>query len=252
LAGLAIGAGFSPAQHVFAVSVASLVSVALVLPRLMPARAAEPSGPAAAFVKPTAALVGLGVLAFFALLSEGAMADWSAVFLHESVGTSRALAAAGFAACSFGMAGGRFAGDRLIRRFGSESVLRASGTIAAAGLAAALIIATPMVAIAGCALLGLGLANPIPGLFTRAGPRPGTDPGPALSAVATTGYLGFLAGPPLIGLAAELTSLRCALAIVALCCGLIAYCAPIVRDRAGPRRALARTRTEPDTCAERT
>src|SRR5262249_56720011 len=84
------------------------------------------------------------------------------------------------------------------------SVLRHSSAIAAVGLAAALASGRPVPGILGCGLVGLGIANVIPILFSAAGRVPGVQPGTALAAVATTGYCGLLAGPPLIGLAAEI------------------------------------------------
>jgi fucose permease len=177
--------------------------------------------PGTVFARPTGALLGLGALAFCGLLAEGAMGDWSAVYLHDSLGSSSALAAAGFAAFSLAMAAGRFGCDRLVVHFGSGLVLRASSTVAAIGLAVALLIGLPTAGIVGCGLVGLGISNVIPILFSAAGRVRGVQAGTALAAVATTGYFGFLAGPPLIGLAAEVSGLRVALGIVSAHCALI-------------------------------
>src|SRR5262249_10947940 len=149
-------------------------------------------------------------------------ADWSAVYLHDVLGSDAALAAAGFAACSMMMAIGRFGGDRVVGTFGAATVLRTSGTLAAAGLGLALLIGTPFAAVIGCAMVGLGIDNAIPILFSQAGNVAGINPGMALAAVATTGYLGFLTGPPFIGVVAQLTTLRLALGVVVACCALIA------------------------------
>jgi hypothetical protein len=146
-----------------------------------------------------------------------------------------ALAAAGFAAFSLAMAIGRLAGDRLAGAFGPGLVLRASGAVAALGLGGALSIGAPAAAIAGCGAVGLGIANIIPLLFSAATRAPGVQAGTALAAVATTGYLGFLAGPPLIGLAAEIVGLPAALGIVSGCCGLVALGAGVI----GPTEAPA-------------
>jgi fucose permease len=176
-------------------------------------------------------LIGLGALAFCGLLAEGAMGDWSAVYLHDTLGSSPALAATGFAAFSLAMAAGRFAGDRLVGRFGSERVLRASSTVAALGLTGALLIGRPGAAIVGCGLVGLGFANVIPILFSAAGRTEGVQAGTAIAAVATTGYLGFLAGPPAIGLGAEAFGMPIALGIVGLLCALIAAGSGAAADR---------------------
>jgi len=220
-AGLVIWLGGSPAEHVVVTTIVALMLVAGSLGFLLSERSAGRGGRLAA-ARPIGRLRTLGMLAFAALLTEGAMADWSAVYLHDELASSAALAAAGFAACSLTMAAGRFAGDRVVGALGAATVLRASGAVAAAGLGLALLIGTPAAAIIGCAMVGLGIANAIPILFSRAGNMPGVDPGLGLAAVATTGYLGFLTGPPLIGLAAHVTTLRSALAIVVAACALIA------------------------------
>jgi hypothetical protein len=132
-----------------------------------------------------------------------------------------------FAACALMMAAGRFGGDRLANRFGPQQLLRASGTLAA-GLGSGLLVGEPIAAILGFGLVGLGTSNIIPVLFSAAGRVHGVPAGTALAAVATTRYFGFLAGPPLIGFAAEITSLAVALGIVSAFCALIAVSAGAV------------------------
>src|SRR6266446_6191957 len=183
---------------------------------------AEADRSAAIFGWPTRAVLFLGLLAFAGLLAEGAMADWSAVYLHDSLAASPAVAATGFAAFSLAMTVGRLAGDRIVGRLGAGPALRASGAVAGAGLGAALLINAPPAAIVGFALVGLGISNIIPVLFSSAGRVGEVAAGSALAAVATPGYLGFLSGPPLIGLAAEHVSLRAALGIVCAACALVA------------------------------
>jgi hypothetical protein len=100
---------------------------------------------------------------------------------------------------------------------GSVRLLRISGMVAGIGLGGALLLAVPGAAIAGFALLGAGLSVVIPIAFRTAAAMPGVAPGPSLAAVSTLGYLGFLAGPPLVGGLAELTSLPVALSLVVLC-----------------------------------
>ena len=167
------------------------------------------------------------------------MGDWSAVYLHEDLGASPALAGAGFAAFSLAMAVGRFSGDHLAARLGPVRLLRLSGGLAAVGLAAALVVGRPAVAIVGAGLVGLGLANSVPVLFGAAGRMPGIAPGAALAAVATTGYGGFLAGPPALGLVADAVGLPAALGLVALACALIGIGAGLVQR---PPSLVATTR----------
>ena len=94
--------------------------------------------------------------------------------------------------------------------------------MAAVGLGAALLLGHPAIGVVGCALVGLGIANIIPVLFSAAARVPGLPPGQALAAVATTGYLGFLAGPPLIGVVAEAAGLAVGLGLVSGACAFVA------------------------------
>jgi MFS family permease len=221
VAAAAMGLGVGDLPHV---AIAAGVGIVVVMAawRGMLVEAAPGKRPAGVFGWPAPALLFLGVLAFAGLLAEGAMADWSAVYLHATLTASPAFAAAGFAAFSLAMTIGRLTGDRIVGRLGPARALQGSGAVAAVGLAGALLIGTPIAAIGGFGLVGLGIANIIPVLFSLAGRAGGTAAGSALAAVATPGYLGFLAGPPLIGLAAEHTSLRAALGIVCLACALVA------------------------------
>jgi len=228
LAGSVMALGAGDVSHVLGAAFVSLLAVATSLPHLLPSPpAAGSQGPV--LVRPTGPLARLGALAFCGLLAEGAMADWSAVYLHDGLGSSPATAALGFAAFSLAMAIGRAAGDTIVARFGPEHVLRTSAAMAAVGLTTALLVATPAVGIAGCGLVGLGISNVIPILFSAAGRMPGAQPGAALAAVATAGYAGFLAGPPLIGLVADWAGIGVGLGVVSVLCGLIALRAGAVR-----------------------
>jgi fucose permease len=172
---------------------------------------------------PSRALLGLGALAFLALMAEGAMGDWAAVFLREYRSAGMDGAATGFAGFSLAMATGRFGGDWVRRRWGAPILLRAGGLAAAVGITIALIAPGLVVSVLGFTLFGLGLANMIPVLFGAAGRTRGMTPGLGIAAVATTGYAGLLAGPPLIGMTADLVGLR--LALVTILCGVLAIAA---------------------------
>jgi HAD superfamily hydrolase (TIGR01509 family) len=205
--------------------------------RLLPASAdaRAPGEPRRALPRAARGRIALlGLLAFCCLLAEGAAADWSAVYADRSLAASAGVAALAYAAFSATMALGRLGGDGLTARIGSVRLVRTGGLVAAAGLGAALLIEAPAAAIAGFACLGIGLAAVIPAVFRAAGNVPGTSSAPALAAVSTTGYLGFLAGPPLIGGLAELTSLPAALAVLPLLAALVAALARAVRPASGP------------------
>lgn len=218
----------APATHVL---LASVVLATLALPallHLLPGRAdAGESG--AAFALPSRTTLGLGALCFLSMLSEGAVLDWSAAYLRQDLGVSPGLAATGFAAFSAAMTAARFGGDHLRRRLGAVALVRGSVLLAGGGLGLALLIHTPLASVVGFACTGLGLANAVPVLFGAAGRLPGQLPATAIAAVATTGYLGFLAGPPLIGIVAQGTSLRLGLGVLVAACALVAIFARAAR-----------------------
>jgi MFS family permease len=166
------------------------------------------------FAWPRRAVLGIGVLCLLAFLFEGAVFDWTAVYMHDDAGASLGFAAAGFAGFSLSMAATRFAGDAFTRRFGPVRVLAAGAGLAAGGVALACAVPQPIAVTAGLTLAGFGQANIVPLLFSAAGRTPGVAPGAAVAMVATMGYAAFLLGPPAIGFLADAVGLRAALLVL--------------------------------------
>jgi len=209
--GLAAARGVEPPAHFAAVAV-TLALVAFGAGRLLPR--ADVGCETFALVRPPRALLLLGCAAFFTLLAEGAAADWSAVYLRGSLGSTAAFAALGYTAFSLAMVASRLAGDRLDETIGPAALAGGGGVVSAVGLAAALAIGTTPAALVGFAAMGAGLGVMVPVIFRTAGTTPGVTPGIGIAAVSTIGFLGFLAGPPAIGIAADVIGLRAALAVV--------------------------------------
>ncbi len=237
--GLVAAAGFSPWQHFTVVAIAaSAAALFLANPRLLtsPARSERREAHESHERKPAGRFPGvllvLGVIAFCVMLGEGAMADWTGIYLRQVTGSSEAMAAAGYAAFSVAMAAGRFLGDGLATRFGGVTLLRFGGILAAAGLGAALIAAHPSLSIMSFALVGAGFATVVPQVFTAAARVEGISAGPAVAVVATVGYFGFLLGPPLIGFVAEMIGLRGALVMVVIASAVLAALAKRVQPSA--------------------
>jgi predicted MFS family arabinose efflux permease len=171
----------------------------------------------------------LGVLAFCCLVGEGAAADWSSVYLRDSLGSSAGFAAAAYAAFSVMMMAGRLVGDRLTLRFGPVALVRGCGLLAFAGLGTALLIGHPVAGVVGFGCLGAGLSCIAPQVFSAAGSRDPALAGQAIARVASLGFIGFLVGPVVIGGAAELVDLPAALAIPAVLALFVAATAPALR-----------------------
>ncbi|WP_316843021.1 MFS transporter [Pedobacter gandavensis] len=159
----------------------------------------------------SARILFLGAACFAVFLSEGAMLDWSALFLKENRGVAPELAGIGYATFSIAMAAMRLLGDRIVERFSGKTVVVAGGLIAALGIFLA--VATPWVptTLMGFMLLGIGAANIVPVFFSEGGRLKGIPASVAIPAISTMGYAGQLAGPALLGFIAYHFSLTIAL-----------------------------------------
>ena len=173
----------------------------------------------------------LGLVALCGQVGEGSAGDWSAVYLHVNLGTSPAVAALALGAFSIAMAAGRVAGDRLASRFGPVRLVRASGLVAGLGLAAGLLIGTPAAAIAGFALLGVGLAGIFPQIVTVAARLDPARAGRNIGRIAAISYTGLLSGPVAIGAIASLAGLRNALLVPAALALVTAGAAGVMHPR---------------------
>ncbi|HVU65751.1 MAG TPA: MFS transporter [Ktedonobacteraceae bacterium] len=228
--GLLATANLAPLPHFLGVSALSIILVLLVARLLLPART-DAQGAGVSFARPTRLLLTLGLIAFCVVLGEGAMADWSAVYLNTILGASMGLAAAGYAAFSVVMALGRGLGDRLTNRLGPALTVRLGGLLAAAGLTLALVVNWVPLALVGFALVGSGFSVIFPLTLSAAGRTSKQVSGTAIATVATCGYVGFLVGPAAIGFAANALNLRIALGVVVLLSLCAAVLAPVVGTR---------------------
>ena len=231
LGALVAAAAIGPRAH-FGVLGLLLVVGALAGGRrlLPPERCERPAAPVLA--RPPRVLLVLGVAAFFTLLAEGAAVDWSAVYLSGSLGATAAVAALGYTGFSLAMTASRLAGDRLNGRLGPAALARGGGLVATTGLALALLIGSAPAALLGFVAMGAGLGVVVPVLFRAAGSTPGVPAGVGIAAVSTIGWLGFLAGPPAIGFAADTVGLRAALGLVVAATAMVA----LLARSASPRR----------------
>ena len=177
------------------------------------------------FELPRGILALLGVLGALGLIAEGAMYDWSVLYMKQELSSEASFAALAYASFSAAMAAARFGGDWVRDRVSPAVLMSGSAALAAAAMAAVLLIAHPVVALVGFALVGLGFANVVPVLFSAAA-KVDANPAHGIAVVASVGYLGMMAGPPLIGIIAEHASLTLGLATVSLFAGVLAAAAP--------------------------
>jgi predicted MFS family arabinose efflux permease len=223
------------------IAVALLWVLALVVTARLGSASAHSEHGAGGFALPSRGVLLIGALCFLVMVTEGAMGDWSGIYLRHDLGAGASAAATGFAGFSLGMALARLAGDGLARRWGAGRVLSAGMGLVTVALAAVLIVGEPVAAVVGFALIGVGVANAVPLLFSAAGRVPPS--GPSLAAVFTVGYTGFIAGPPLIGVLADAVSLPAALAT--LCVAALAVTVLGGRAARAGERSARRAAGEP-------
>ena len=254
LGGLAAHAGLTPVLHLSVVAVVLAGVLLLALSLLARSRLPARSAAAPAVPRPSMSfkrraprvdrvLLGLGVICFCAFLTEGALADWSAVWLHDKAQASEGVAALGYAVFAGAMTVMRLLGDRLLELVGSVRLLRLFTALGAAALAGALALARVDTALVALVLLGLGMATVVPTAFAAAGRRADARAGGAgadasaaraVALLSGFGYSGLLIGPPLIGWLAQATSLTWALGLLVLLVAAIVALVPLLDERAQP------------------
>jgi MFS family permease len=163
---------------------------------------------------PPLSIIGLAFICFVSFMGEGSIADWSAIYLKESLHSTVAMAGLGYGGFSVMMAIGRFNGDALIPKTGSKKIVIAGTLIAAIGFLLTITFHYKITAIAGFSLVGVGYACVVPILFSAAANVPGISAAAGISAIASGGLIGFLFGPSVIGMIAEKFNLAAGLSFV--------------------------------------
>ncbi|MFA9446911.1 MFS transporter [Egicoccus sp. AB-alg6-2] len=213
VATVAVRLGISVAVHLTAMAAVIGVMIALCAGWLRVRDRAAVGTSSPRFALPRGALIPIALICFAAAVGEGSASDWSGIHLQDVVGVAEHRITWAYVAFTAAMTVSRLLGDRFTRRFGPVLVVRVGGLVAAAGFALVTLVPTLSAAMAGFTLAGLGLAPLIPLCFSAAG-RVARTPGEGVAAVATIGYGGFLAAPPIIGVLTEAMDLRVPLFLV--------------------------------------
>jgi MFS family permease len=234
---LLAGRGVAPAIHLIAGTAVCLALVAMLSRLLIETGSGTATGRSTEerlrVRRLPLALVALSAIGFCIFLSEGAIADWTAVYLKQILGANDGLAPVGYAVFSAAMAIFRFSGDAITLRFGRAWTIRLGGGIAAAGLAWVVIVHSPYWALAGFFAAGAGFSSIIPLVFAAGGRIPRVSEGAGVATVSGLGYLGFLAGPPAIGLISEITSLRAGLFLLVILSAVAVMLVSVVERQGG-------------------
>lgn len=220
--GFFLGLGLSSTVAIFSISgLLVLISISQ-YSNLLP-HSEEKKVDSATLIIPKGRVLILGLMCFVAFLAEGAILDWSAVFLQFHRNFTESTSGLGFAAFSVAMSVMRLSGDKIINQFSSQKVVLYGAVVAAVGILLAILIPWGIATIIGFILVGIGCANIVPVFFSTAGNLPEMAPSAAIAGVTTLGYIGQLAGPALLGFVAELTSLSVALGSVSVLLLIVAF-----------------------------
>lgn len=180
---------------------------------------------------PPPILIPLGIIAFCNLVAEGAVGDWSAIYLREHLGSSPAMGAAAFGAFSLCMAVGRLTGDWITQYVGTFKLMAGGGVLTTIGALMVVGTTVPLMVIIGFAIMGIALACIFPLVLSTASRTPGIAPSIGIAAMASVGYSGFLAGPPIFGMISNFSSLRTALTLLVAFGLLMIVCSFIARKQ---------------------
>lgn len=167
------------------------------------------------FVWPDRNLAILGLLAFFSMVTEGTMTDWSSEYMKHIVLAPIELIGYGLTAYMFTMASGRFISDFAVRKYGEHKTLSVCGLLIFIGLGLAVLYPHVYTTIVSFMIVGFGVSAVVPMVYHLAGTSSTMPPQQALTLVTSIGFIGFFLGPPVIGFIAQHASLQTAFAIVA-------------------------------------
>jgi MFS family permease len=210
---LAAHADIDARLHFGAVSVVLVVAALLTCRRLLDARPGPRAAAPARFALPGRAILPIGLVGFSAIFAEGASGDWSGVYLRDVAGGSAGVAAVSYTAFAATMAATRLSGDALVRRLGVAGTVRWASALSLLGGVLVVLARSPVPAIAGFALIGVGIAVVVPLAFAAAG-HSDPDSNRAIAGMATITYTASLVAPAVIGLLADVTSLPVSFAVV--------------------------------------
>jgi MFS family permease len=213
---LMVAKNMPPQQHFMMIYLLALGIMLSARRFVLPRDAAVKAVKGPIFVKPDAAILRLGLIAFACMVCEGTMFDWSGIYFEKVLNVPKDLTRVGYVAFMCTMASGRLLADKWVTKFGVQNILKASGIIILASLLLAVIFPYLIPATIGFLLVGIGVSSVVPMTYSLAGKSKTMLPGVALAAVSSIGFLGFLLGPPIIGFIAEASSLRVSFAVIAV------------------------------------
>lgn len=215
-----LGLGIAPPTQL--VLLATLVGAggALASRWMLPAH--PDAGGSANFAWPRGVIRTLGFLVAVGLLAEGAMYNWSVLYVERSLGATPAIAALAYVSFAGTMAALRMVGDRLRARIAEPTLLQGGALVAGVAIAIAAVVRAPLVALVAFGVAGAGLAIVVPVLYARASRAPGVSPAAGIATVSALGMVGIMSGSPMVGAIAARWSLGWGMGAVAVACLVLA------------------------------
>lgn len=230
-------AGIPAAMQLGAVAAIVAVSIVFSSRGMLPVHPLG-EGSQANFAWPRGTLLLIGMLICFGMLAEGVMYNWSVLYVQQELHSPQERAALAYVAFAGATAAMRFAGDSVRARVSERTMLLAGPSMAAVAMLVVLLAAKPWVAMAGFALVGIGLATVVPILYNAATRVPGVSRAAAIASVSSIGYVGFMLGPPIIGAVAHATTLTIGMGTLIIASLILILGARRV-PQSTPRRAAA-------------
>ncbi len=212
---LMIGRDIAPMTHFAIVSLLILAGIGISANYLAP-DAQRHKASRWRIPRPDRPLILLGLIAFCCMSCEGAMFDWSGIYFQKIIGAEKDWIGIGYTAFMSAMTAMRFVADKITGRIGIRKLIRYSGLLIATGLGIAIAFPTLLWGTTGFFLVGIGVSSVVPLVYSEAGRSKSLSPGIALAAISGIGFLGFLIGPPLIGIVSGLFSLRISFLIISI------------------------------------
>jgi len=231
---LAVSYNILPSYHLLVISTSMTLAAALFYPKLLHDKPTRPTEKRPIFSLPDRHLLKFSMICFASMACENTMYDWSGIYFRKAVHAPKAQATAAFAIYMVAMTAGRFTGDKIVGKFGIKNLLTGSGVLIFCGLLLAAIMPYPLVAGGGFICVGFGVSCIVPLVFSMAGQSKTMSSGPALAAISTVGYLGFLMVPPLVGFVAQVSSLRWSFGIIGLLGVVIVFLSTTLKEKAAP------------------
>lgn len=165
---------------------------------------------------PSPTILGISFICMVTFMAEGCVADWSAIYLKESLHAPKAILSLGYAGFCIAMTIGRLNGDGLINKIGSKKIVIIGSIFSALGFTAVVLAPIVPIALAGYIIIGFGCSCIVPVLFSASANIPGVSTVEGFAMVTTGGLIGFLTGPSLIGFISEKANLSKGLSLLIL------------------------------------